>query len=115
MLLYSNFDSSQSKSKVCCSILTDRESHPLNVSNFDSGQSKSKVCCSILTDRECHPLNVSMDTSCTLYFKRDSVLQQHLSRLPVTVSTLKRRIDREMNRYIKKVNDKKWRNKQANK
>ena len=42
--------------------------------NFESGQSKSKVCSYRLKHREGNPLFVSMDTSCKLNFKANNVL-----------------------------------------
>ena len=40
-----------------------------NKGNFESGQTKSKVCSYFLADRECTPLFITMDTSCKLYLK----------------------------------------------
>ena len=46
-----------------------------NKGNVESGQNKIKACSYILIDRECNPPFVTIDTSCKLYFKRDSILQ----------------------------------------
>ena len=50
-----------------------------NKGNFERGQNKTKACSYILEDTECNTLFVTMDTSCTLYFKRDNILQLRIS------------------------------------
>ena len=63
-----------------------------NKGNFESDQSKSKACSYILIDREYNPLFVTMDTSCKLNFRRDSMLSLRANNglvdIQTTVSTL---------------------------
>ena len=63
------------ETKATLKVVRTRVKYVLIYCNIiESGQNKSKVCSYILGDRESNPSFITMDTSCKLYFKRDTDL-----------------------------------------